>query len=362
MAQKESCHSEPVRTLVRNDSFFCLFVLFLRQIPAQQNAAAADSGIYSKHNGEVYCQDIPQKEVKCPTYRGKFYYAELDKITRAVAKFRPDYIQWDIEIWGKSMPFVRNCSRCKSLKEKSGKSWEDFLDDVSVELNADLNKAVEKGVKQSNARMPLLYNYNRQPLSSCYHGFEKWSLNGKFVDGGQPSLYVAGNELRVHDNVSGNFALQSDKSKRSLIPLLTPGTYGAYEPYHLEQMIYETMLNGSKGFFYYPWRGFVSPIYFYYHAKAMYNAIKYQDLILSGTIYRPVCSDKDLTASGVKNSSEALILVGNYRSSKGITSITSPFEQAEIFDVLANKSIPFEEIKKLNVPVNKVRLLHFRKK
>ena len=318
---------------------------------------------YNKHNDEVYCQDIPQKAIKCPTYRGEFYYKELAKITRAVAKFRPDYIQWDIEIWGHSMPFVRNCSRCKALQKKSGKSWEDFLDDVSVELNADLNKAVAEGVKQqSKPQMPLLYNYNRQPLSSCYHGFEKWSLNGKFVDGGQPSLYVAGSELRVHNNIAGNFALQSSKSQRLLVPILTPGTYGAYAPFRLEQMIYETMLNGSRGFFYYPWRGFISPIYFYYHAKAMQNVIKYQSLILTGEIFKPSCSEEKITVSGVKNAAEALILLGNYQSAPEKVSVTLPFANAEVFDVLNKKSIPQKELKALQVPNAKVRLLYIKKK
>ena len=316
---------------------------------------------YSKHNNEVYCQDIPQQRVKCPTYRGRSYQAELAKITRAVAKFKPDYIQWDIEIWGKSMPFVRSCSRCSALQKKSGKSWEDFLDDVSVELNTELNQAVEKGVKEINGTMPLLYNYNRQPLTKCYHSFEKWSLNGKFVDGGQPSLYVAGNELRVHNNIKGNFALQSDKSKRVLIPILTPGTYGAYEPYHLEQMIYETMLNGAKGFFYYPWRGFISPIYFYYHAKAMKNVIRYQDLILNGEIFTPECSTPSMTVSGVKSDSEALLLIGNYQPAGNICNIKLPFEKAKITDVLTGEVIDMKTVSKLPVPDKRIRLLHLQK-
>ena len=317
---------------------------------------------YNKHGGEVYCQDLAQKQIKCPTYRGEFYHKELDKITRAVAKFKPDYIQWDIEMWGHSMPFVRKCSRCAALQKKSGKNWEDFLDDVSVELNTDLNEAVAKGARQGKCPMPLLYNYNRQPLNRSYQGFEKWSLNGKFVDGGQPSLYVAGNELRVHNNIRSNYLLQKDKSKRVLAPVLTPGTYGAYEPYHLEQMIYETMLNGAKGFFYYPWRGFVSPIYFYYHAKAMQNVIKYQDLILSGEIYTPDHSDKNLTLSGVKNDNEALILAGNYLNPTGSWKITPPFADAVIYDVLNGRNLSKSELENLEIKAGKIRLLHFRKK
>ena len=315
---------------------------------------------YNKHGGEVYCQDIPQKQVKCPTYRGEFYHKELDKITRAVAKFKPDYIQWDIEMWGRSLPYLRNCSRCSGLQVKSGKNWEEFLDDLSVELNTDLYNAVVKGSKLGKTHMPLLYNYHREPMITKYQ-MEKWALNGKFVDGGQPSLYVAGNELRVHNNIRSNYRLQKDK-RRLLLPCLTPGTYGAYEPYHLEQMIYETMLNGAKGFFYYPWRGFVSPIYFYYHAKAMQNVIKYQDLILSGEIYTPACSDKNLTLSGVKNDNEALILAGNYLNPTGSWKITPPFADAVIYDVLNGRNLSKSDLENLEIKAGKVRLLHFRKK
>lgn len=316
---------------------------------------------YSPHKGDVYCQGITPKNVMCPSYRGKYYHDELAKITRSTAKFRPDYIQWDIEIWGRSMSYVRQCTRCGAMQKKSGKNWPDFLDDLSVELNADLNNAVAKGARTANAPMPLLYNYNRQPVSKIYHGFEKWSLNGKFVDGGQPSLYVAGNELRVRQNIRRNFRLQGHQ-KRILIPILTPGTYGAYEPYHLEQMIYETMLNGAKGFFYYPWRGFISPIYFYYHAKAMKNIIKYQDLILNGTVYTPERGNTAMSIAGVKNANEALILIGNYHSSDKPVRLTAPFDNAEVLDVLNNQKLSAEEVKNLRVPVKKVSLLYFRKK
>ena len=201
---------------------------------------------YSQHKAEAFCQIPDKKDNCCPSYRGQAYIDELAKIRRAVALIKPDCIQWDIEHWGRALPNWKKCARCQEAFKKSGKNWGDFLDDLSVELNAEINAAVAAGAKDSNAAMPLLYNYNRHSLHLNYHSFEKWALNGKFVSGGQPSLYVAGNEIIVHNSIKNNFANQVDKSQRTLLPVLTPGTYGAYEPYHLEQMIYEAMLNGCK--------------------------------------------------------------------------------------------------------------------
>ena len=321
-----------------------------------------DMYTYSKHKKESYCQGVERPKNPCPTYRGIAYQEELAKIRRAVTLLKPDCIQWDIEHWGRALPYWKDCTRCREAFRKSGKNWEDFWDDVSVELNAELNAAVADGAKAANIPMPKLYNYNRHSLHTIYHGFEKWALNKKFVDGGQPSLYVAGNETIVHNSIKNNFANEPDKSKRTLMPLLTPGTYGAYEPYHLEQMIYEAMLNGSGGFFYYPWRGFISPIYFYYHAKAMKNIIEHQKLIFEGTIYTPEISSKNMLASGVKSTDEALILVGNYLGMDKTTSVTLPFANAEITDVQTKEKVSAAELKNLPVANRKVRLLYFKRK
>lgn len=313
---------------------------------------------------EIWCRyppDVPDRN-PCPSYRGQSYQAELDKIARAVAEFKPDYIQWDVEHWGRSLPRVRQCSRCAEGQKKSGKSWEAYLDDLSVELNRDLTAAVDRGAKAAGIPQPEIYNYNRQALTESYHGFEKWALNRQFVAGPMPSLYVAGSELRVHDSIRGNFERQEDKKRRTIIPILTPGTYGAYEPWHLEAMIYETMLNGGAGFCYYPWRGFVSPIYFHYHARAMQNIIRHQNLIFDGDVFTPGCDNPAMTVSGVRNADEALTLIGNYRRAPGGCRMEPPIAGAAARDVMTGRELSAEELAQLAVPPGRFRLLHWRRR
>ena len=320
--------------------------------------------MYNKANHpseDVWCQTENPKHNCCPSFRGKEYQNELAKITRSVELFKPSYMQWDIEHWYAALPGMRNCARCQAGWKESGKSWEEYLDMLSVELNRDLTEAVEKGARNASIPMPDIYNYNRQALSKIYHSFEKWELNKQFVTGSQPSLYVAGNERKVHNSIKGNFDLQEEKSKRVIAPVLTPGTYGAYEPYHLEQMIYETMLNGATGFFYYPWRGFISPIYFYYHAKAMENVIRHQELILTGEIFTPQCNRAEMSLSGVKNDNEALMLIGNYLGIQEDCAVKVPFDKALVTDILNGRELPLSEMQKLKVPRHRIRLLHLKR-
>ncbi len=311
---------------------------------------------------EVWCQTDNPKHNYCPSFRGKEYQDELAKITRSVAMFKPSFIQWDIEHWQSALQGMRNCTRCQERWKTTGKSWEEFLDILSVELNRDLTEAVARGAQQVSLKMPAIYSYNRQPLTKSYQGFEKWELNRQFVAGPQPSLYVGGEEIKVHKSIKNNFDCQSDRSQRIIAPVLTPGTYGPYEPYHLEQMIYETMLNGAMGFFYYPWRGFISPIYFYYHAKAMQNVVKYQDLLFSGEIYTPKCDNAEMIASGVKNGDEALILLGNYLGARENCIIEPPFKEGIVTDVLTGRELTPSDLRELKVPNHRIRLLHWKRK
>lgn len=314
---------------------------------------------------ELYCQFANGTKVTsaCPSYRGPLYEAEIERIKSCVAACKPDFIQWDIELWGASMPTMQQCVRCQATQKKSGKPWPEFLDKLSVEINRDITEAALRGANLSGGPIPKLYNYNRQALNPIYHGFEKWELNKQFVTGPMPSLYVAGSELRVHENISGNYAAQIDKSQRIILPVLTPNCYGSYAPYHLEQMLYEAMLNGAGGFLYYPWRGWVSPIYFYYHSQAMRNIITYQDLIFEGEIFTPSGSNPAMTYSGVKKSNEMLLLVGNYQHADERTTIQLPFtEISTILDVLDHHNILTENPLQLDVPKEKIRLIYIKAK
>ena len=116
-----------------------------------------------------------------------------------------------------------------------------------------------------------------------------------------------------------------------------------------------------RDFFYYPWRGFISPIYFYYHAKAMENVIRHQDLILDGEVFTPQCDVAEMTVSGVRSADEALILVGNYAGAQETCAVKAPFDKATVTDVLTGKVLAPAELQALKVPKHRIRLLHWKR-
>ncbi|MDD3696262.1 MAG: hypothetical protein PHG44_09895, partial [Lentisphaeria bacterium] len=127
---------------------------------------------------EVFCQydDNDTSKNPCPSYRGKYYQSEMAKVYRSVLEFKPQYIQWDIEHWGGAIRKIQHCARCRQRQQESGKEWEQFLDELSLELEQELWNTVSQAAQQAGAPLPLIYNYNRQarPGGAKYHGFETW--------------------------------------------------------------------------------------------------------------------------------------------------------------------------------------------
>ena len=144
-----------------------------------------------------------------------------------------------------------------------------------------------------------------------------------------------------------------------IIPWLTAGTYGEFEPYKLEQMILEALLNGACGITYYCYTDFDTPLDFYYHAKALAEIAPYEDLIMDGEILEPSGSNQQLTYSGIKRGNEMLLLVGNYRNAPGNTAYTAPFANVtQIKDLRSGKVLPAANPIKLDVPEGGIMLLY----
>jgi hypothetical protein len=128
--------------------------------------------------------------------------------------------------------------------------------------------------------------------------------------------------------------------EKKIIPWLSAGCYGEFEPYKMEQMILEALMNGANGITYYCYYDFDTPMDFYYHAKALAEIAPYEDLIVDGKILEPEGSNKGLTYSGIKKGDEMLLLIGNYKRTAPETEIKLPFNDIlEIKDLRNGKTI-----------------------
>jgi hypothetical protein len=279
----------------------------------------------------------------------------MERVAENVKKTRPDYVFWDIECWYNGAMEAAQCSRCKAEQQASGKPMDEFLKDKGTGSFKDLYQAVQKG--SSGNKMPEVASYNHhaeKPLHQLIVDFNQ--IYPRYVNDAQPSLYVAGRAEDVHNSIRANYKLLKT---RKIIPWLTAGTYGEFEPYKLEQMILEALLNGACGITYYCYADFDTPLDFYYHAKALAEIAPYEDLIMDGEVLEPTGSNKQLTYSGIRKGGEMLLLIGNYQNTPGSTTYSAPFTTVtQIKDLRSGKALPAENPIKLDVPKDGIMLLY----
>ena len=155
--------------------------------------------------------------------------------------------------------------------------------------------------------------------------------------------------------------IQTPKLSINIVPWLTAGTYGEYDPPILKQIIFETILNGAGGFTYY-WFGDFDPMDFYYHAQAIKELSQYQQLLQDG---KPIAYNGDnpkLHYTAFADDDEALVMVSNYSgTSKTTVHLPLPFDSATKV-LLDGKALPIKDnMIALDVPSGAFRLIHVSK-
>ncbi|OGV33516.1 MAG: hypothetical protein A2020_10485 [Lentisphaerae bacterium GWF2_45_14] len=317
-----------------------------------------------KEGSEIFSQLKSGKKSKnlCPSYRGDFYWKEMDRVAQGVSLTKPDYVYWDIECWYPGAKEAPLCTRCIAEQEKSGKPMDDFLKGLGTENMKNLKAAVKKGI--GNGKMPLVHCYDTHPTSPNYNAIMDFNrFYPEYVDTSANSFYVAGNALKVHDEMRENYKTMKNNK---CIPWLTAGCYGEYEPYKLEQMILEALLNGACGITYYCYSDFDTSRDFYYHVKAVSEIAPYENIIMDGEVLTSLKgSNKNLVYSAVKKGKEMLLLVGNYkRSADGKSEIKLPFDGIlEIKDLRNDgKEMKCENPFKIDVPKDQIVLYYIKGK
>ncbi|HQC51788.1 MAG TPA: hypothetical protein PLE92_01550, partial [Lentisphaeria bacterium] len=312
-----------------------------------------------KEGSELFC-DIPGKSHRmlCPSYRGQFYEKEMERVARCVKMGVPDYVFYDIECWGQMQQSAAQCRRCQEALQKSGKPLEEFLLDCRVEQMRDLDAAVRRGAAEIGLPVPTQGDYNRDAVRSGEF-FQR--IYPQYINMAMPSLYVAGRAVDVHQRIRGNY--QKMKSRRQ-IPWLSTGTYGEFEPYKVEMMVLEALLNGADGITYYCYGDFTdTPHDFYYHARALAMLRPYEDLIMDGEVLEPTGSNDQMFYSGIRQDKQMLLLVGNYYKAEESTTFAFPWASLEtVLDLQTGAAVPAQTQFSFKVPKGGFRLFYARGK
>lgn len=287
-------------------------------------------------------------------YRGKYFQDEIKRVAELAALVQPDHVYHDIEFWDGPAAESKRDPRVIAAWKASGKEWDDFATDNGKEILATLNTAMRAAVP---GKQMVVGTYNSDPKNKIYNSILQFDKNyPQIVDLAQPSLYVQGRATVVADRIRYDYEAMKNKQ---IIPWLSAGTYGEFDPYKTEPMVLEAVLNGSRGLTYY-WFGDFEPLDFYYHSKALAALAPYETLLQSG---KPIAYKGDNSAlhyTAFASDKEALVLVGNYDNSANTrVTLSLPFKGANKA-TLAGKVLSIKgNTVTLDVPRGEFRLVAF---
>jgi hypothetical protein len=285
-------------------------------------------------------------------YRGKYFQDEIKRVAELTALVQPDHVYHDIEFWDGPAAESKRDPRVIAAWKASGKEWDDFATDIGTEVLGTLVKAQRAALPQ---KQMVIGTYNSDPKNKIYNSILQFDkIYPGIVDIAQPSLYVQGRAQNVADRIRFDYdAMQS----RNIVPWLSAGTYGEFDPKLMEPMVLESILNGARGVTYY-WFGDFDPMDFYYHSKALKTLAPYEKLLQTG---KPISYKGDnaaLHTTAFASQNEALILVGNYGGSPNTKiRLPLPFASAKTA-TLAGKNLPVKNgAVEIEVPPGEFRLI-----
>jgi len=275
----------------------------------------------------------------CPSYRGQHYRREHESFATHAAWIEPDYIFYDIEAYWTGAQEAPRCERCLARFEEGGfEDWDQFRAAMGREIHEDMKRAVEEAVGGDTG---IIYgSYRTQPITPLNDGLFAWgNLYPDLLQLAMPSLYTAGDRMRVADTISADRALMPSND---IVPWLSTGTYGEYEPVRTRDMILEAFANGASGVTYYYYGNF-DPWHFKYHAEAIDIVAPIEDIFADGTpIAGLTCSDDRVKVCGMAVGGEMAILVSNYQGVPAGTAvpISAPVQaESELWDLHACRRI-----------------------
>lgn len=289
-------------------------------------------------------------------YRGKYFQDEVKRIASLAALVQPDEVYFDIEWGAASVAESKNDPRVIAAWKASGKTWDDFATDQGRELLGTIIQAMRDAVPDHKL---IVGSYDVDPKNAIYEGMLGWNkLYPNSLNIAQPYLYIQGRPQIVADRVRLDYdAMQT----RQIIPWLTAGTFGEFDPRYMEPMLLESILNGARGVTYYTFSDF-DPMDFYYHSKALNDLAPYEKLLQNGKPIAYKGDNPDLHYTAFATQDEALVLVGNYGgSSKTKVNLPLPFKSATKV-LLDGKTVAIKNNTiSLTVPEGEFRLMYFSK-
>ncbi len=321
---------------------------------------------------EVFCQ-LPGGKTSgrlCPSYRGKYYKREINKIANEYSITRAEWVFLDTELWGWKGPEkwgAKQCSRCRARFEEMGlDSWEKFFEAMGKELMEDVVNGIKKKAAEIGINKVYFGSFNIYPggeYQPYQHAWRFLDLYPETLQIAQPAYYsplLAKNleELRNLIANARDLLPQSD-----IVPWLTPGDSGEFPPIRMEYAIYECLLNGARGITWWSARSW-EPEDFYHYSRVIDSVAGVEDIIISGKKVDSFTSSSGrIHVEALKKGKEILMLLSNYKDDLPVeeTIISKKFKIRSVKDRESGKDIPlFNNRKKFKIKLEnkRTKLLH----
>lgn len=283
------------------------------------NVFSTFHGIVSQHESdpEVYCQGPtgPIGKQLCPSYRGKWYRAELDRVALNTALLKPDFISMDIEVWNWAGPKdSEQCTRCIADRRKLGlESWAQWRSDKAFEMWSDVERRIQAASKAVGGPRVALGSYDFRP-GQTYQQF--WPvdrlLQAGLMQSTQCSVYTPLRPAQIAD--AGDQARQ-DRARVTRtcgMPWATPGDTGTLNSDQMRCGLLEYFVNGSCGIHFWSDRYWDGETLFGLH-QAIRAVTPVEDIIVDGRLSnRASVSASGDRVSAMESEKGLAVLVARY--------------------------------------------------
>jgi len=316
---------------------------------------------------EVYCQfeDGTHGGRLCPSYRGKYYRAEIERVARQAAMARPHYLFADVELWGWRGPVdAEKCTRCQADFKRSGFETRDAWQlQKGLDMWSDAAKAICEAVAKAGGPDVELGVYDWVP---GHHYQKTWPfdrLYPEYLQSAQPSTYTP--LYWYHLMLVGDEARRSRARlpRPDVLPWISPGDAGTFDGERFRYALLECFCNGSRGINFWSGRVWGAENLAAY-SRVIRNLQPVEDILLTGDLLEGAGVQSAGRISGVVADGAMVILVADYRQeADGTVRVTLPVDGPKTAtDLDTDEDLPVTAGGGLTVPLEGVRarLLHVR--
>lgn len=264
---------------------------------------------------EIYCrfEDGTHGSKLCPSYRGKHFVAEVERLAAQAQQCKARFHNWDIEIWGWRGPLdSRKCTRCQADKEAAGiEDWAHWQAAKGVEMFTAMAAAVTKALHSEGVTEIDLGMYDLRPGPPYQGTWNFASFYPGHVTNSQVSTYTPYYPYHL-ELIAGE--VRADRArlpKTDQMPWLTPGNAGAFPGRMFKYALLEVFANGSRGVNFWSMRVWDSETLAAY-ADAIRIVRQVEDVIVDGDLLHGAEASDGVRVSGMQRGGEMFVLVSDY--------------------------------------------------